>query len=149
MTPNPIPTNLKAYFCENCHTLFITNETIEINENNSLTCFHCNQDTFVLLDNQLYSQNFNPEAFPFPQSFLLQRFFENSENINSLFTELSQITPIGAWVGDFESLDDITTFQILITPDLQVTATCNLVDNTYSQIKGPIGYIVPLIESES
>ncbi len=136
MTLTPTPSDLHAYYCENCHGIVVTNNTVKVDEKYHLNCPFCSDNSLVLLDNDLYQNNFDDNAFPYPQNLLLEHFFSNLNNQIILFSMFGQNNPIELILQATEYHDDYDYLIILIDPSLNIDCQLFLQNNGFSSWRG-------------
>ncbi|WP_107668210.1 hypothetical protein [Cyanothece sp. BG0011] len=147
MTNTPTPTTLEAYFCENCSYLEITTDPIELATKNQVSCPHCGHEALVLLDKEQYSQNFNPDAFDYPQNLLLKTFFENANDRENLFYLFSQEQPLLACSEQIKNLTIVISFKFLVYPTLR--SVCKVTDSEgiTQTSEAPIFLLIDVLEN--
>ncbi len=121
----------------------ITTDPLDIAPGVEVYCPHCQQDALILLDKEEYSQNFNPDAFNYPQNLLLKTFFENVEDRAKLFTLFAVEQPLLACSEQIKDLTIVISFKFVIYPTLR--AFCKVTDSEgITQISN--SSILPLVE---
>ncbi|MDJ0509260.1 MAG: hypothetical protein QNJ64_08415 [Crocosphaera sp.] len=147
MADTPTPANLHAYYCETCHGIIVTNNPAKVDEKYHLNCPFCSDESLVLLDNELYQNDFDDNAFPHPQNLLLRQFFMNLDDSALLFSIFGNGNPMEIILQATEYHDDYDHLIILIDQSLNIDCQLFLQNDGFSSWRGTSNNLIQRLET--